>query len=72
MILEKSDEVRVANVMPPFLHLGGMMSAVGRAILHCHHQFPHGFFDAFEEIVTKCDSFIGGNVVYMRGEEERL
>jgi hypothetical protein len=49
-----------------------MMSAVGRAILHCHHQFPHGFFDAFEEIVTKCDSFIGGNVVYMRGEEERL
>jgi len=38
--------------------------------LHCHHQFPHGFFDAFEEIVTKCDSFIGGNVVYMKGEEE--
>ncbi|MCD6473977.1 MAG: hypothetical protein J7K47_03615 [Thermoplasmata archaeon] len=30
------------------------------------------FFDAFEEIVTKCDSFIGGNVVYMKGEEERL
>jgi len=57
-------DVRVATVAKPFLHLGGMMSIVGNTILHCHHEFPDGFFDGFEEIIIECDSFIGGNVIY--------
>ncbi|MCD6572690.1 MAG: amidinotransferase [Thermoplasmata archaeon] len=62
-------EVRIATVAKPFLHLGGMMSIVGNTILHCHHGFPDGFLDGFEEMTIECNSFIGGNVIYIQGKE---
>ncbi len=69
LLHELGYEVRIANVVHPFLHLGGMMSVVGDAILHCRHGFPDGFFDGFEEIIIECNSFIGGNVIYTGGKE---
>jgi len=62
-------EVRITTVAKPFLHLGGMMSIVGNTILHCHHGFPDGFLDGFEEITLECNSFMGGNVIYIQGKE---
>ena len=57
-------EVRVADVPPPSLHIGGMMSAVGpRHILACGGVFPPEFFAGFEVILIPQRDFISGNVI---------
>ncbi len=57
-------EVRVADVPPPSLHIGGMMSAVGpRHLLACEGVFPPEFFAGFEVIAIPQRDFISGNVI---------
>ncbi len=56
--------LRVADVPPPSLHIGGMMSFVGpRQVLACADVFPPGFFDGFEVIRVPKTDFISGNVI---------
>jgi dimethylargininase len=57
-------EVRLANMPPTRLHIGGAMSMVGpRRIVCCPDVFPSGFFDGFETIEISSDTFISGNVI---------
>lgn len=57
-------EVRVAEVPPQYLHIGGAMSMIGpHRILCCEHVFPRHFFEGFETVVVPADSFISANVI---------
>lgn len=59
-----SFEVRIAEVPPPRLHIGGMMSMIGpRRVLCCLELFPEGFFQGFDVISVSAESFISGNVI---------
>jgi dimethylargininase len=56
--------LRVTDVPPPSLHIGGMMSLVGpRQVLACRGVFPSGFFDDFEVVWVPKTNFISGNVI---------
>ncbi|MBN2620239.1 amidinotransferase [candidate division WOR-3 bacterium] len=57
-------DVKIVDVPPPRLHIGGMMSMVGpRRILCCEELFPDGFFSGYEIIRVPAMSFISGNVI---------
>jgi dimethylargininase len=61
-------DVRVAQVPPPSLHVGGMMSAVGpRHLLACEGAFPPEFFAGFEVTLIPQSDFISGNVIGLGG-----
>jgi len=56
--------LRVADVPPPSLHIGGMLSLVGpRQVLACAEVFPMGYFEGFEIIRVSRTDFISGNVI---------
>jgi dimethylargininase len=56
--------LRVADVPPPSLHIGGMMSLVDlRQVLACRGVFPPGFFDDFEVVWVPKTNFISGNAI---------
>ncbi len=57
-------EVRVVDVPPPSLHIGGMLSLVGpRQVLACAEIFPPTLFDGFEVIATPREDVVSGNVI---------
>ncbi len=57
-------EVRIADVPPPSLHIGGMMSVVAhRQVVAAAGIFPEGFFDGFDVLSVPCTDFISGNVI---------
>ncbi len=56
--------LRVADVPPPSLHIGGMLSLVGpRRVLACAGVFPPAFFAGFEVLTVPKTGFISGNVI---------
>ncbi len=56
--------LRIADVPPPSLHIGGMMSLIGpRQALACAEVFPPGYFEGFEVIWVSKTDFISGNVI---------
>lgn len=56
--------LRIADVPPPSLHIGGMMSLVGpRQLLACAGVFPPGYFDGFTVLRVPQTDFISGNVI---------
>jgi dimethylargininase len=64
LFIEQGREVRIVNVPPPRLHIGGMMSMVGpRRVLCCQKLFPDGFFNGFDIISVPAETFISGNVI---------
>ena len=73
ILLEKMDyKIRIANIPPPHLHLGGIMSLVGPHHILC----SKGFFDkkllrGFELIEVGDQTFISGNVICL-GEGELI
>jgi len=63
-------EIRIIDVPSPFLHLGGLMSIIGAdSILYCKGIFPESFLNGFNRIKIQCNSFIGGNVIYIKDKE---
>jgi dimethylargininase len=59
-------EVRVAEIDPRFMHIGGAMSLVGeRTVIACRGVFPTGFFRGFEviEIPGEGSGAAGANVI---------
>ncbi len=62
-------EVRVAEIEPRFMHIGGAMSLVGeRTVIACRDVFPTDFFRGFEviEIPGDRDGAAGANVICLR------
>jgi len=63
-------EVRVLQVPPWSLHLGGVMSVVGpRLVLACGRTFPDGFFEGFECINISEGKGASGNVITLSSGE---
>lgn len=63
-------EVRSITVPPPFLHLGGAMSLIGKdLILSCKVVFPEEFFSGFKNIEISDNTFVSGNVIYLGNNE---
>ncbi len=63
-------ETRVFEVPPPYLHLGGAMSIIGRdSVLCCKDVFPPDFFHGFNKIEINCNTFIGGNIICLGDNE---
>ena len=65
-------KIRTANILPPHLHLGGIMSLVGPQHILC----SKGFFDKkflkdFDLIEVDDRTFISGNVICL-GERELI
>ncbi len=59
-------EIRVAEVPPPYLHLGGMMTFLGqKRIIAVKKLFKSDFFDGFEILEVPSDNFISGNVIFL-------
>lgn len=59
-------EVRVAEIEPRFMHIGGAMSLVGeRTVIACRDVFPAGYFRGFEviEIPSERSGSAGANVI---------
>ena len=64
LFMQHDLKVRIADVPPPRLHIGGMMSMIGpRRVLCCEDLFPEGFFTGFDVISVPADTFISGNVI---------
>lgn len=56
--------VRVAEIASPRLHIGGAMSMIAPdRLLCCKAMFPDGFFQGFDVIEVRDDTFISGNVI---------
>ena len=63
-------EVRVHDVPPGSLHLGGIMSVVGPGLVLASGQsFPDGFFDGFERSQISEGKGASGNVITLGGGE---
>ncbi len=63
-------EVRITDVYPGHLHLGGAMSMLDtETVLHCKGEFPEGFFDGFREMAVECTDFVGANVISLGNGE---
>lgn len=63
-------EVRVVPVGDDFMHIGGIMSAIGpRRVLCCRELFPDGFFDGFDMVDIRYINPSSGNVICI-GENE--
>lgn len=57
-------EIRVAEIPPPHLHLGGLMSFVGpEHVFCCQGFFDRNFFKDFVRIEVDCEMFVSGNVI---------
>jgi dimethylargininase len=70
LLVEMGYEIRLAQIMPPRLHIGGTMSVVGpRRVLCCADLFTPGFFDGFEIIEVPGASFVSGNVICLGPDE---
>ncbi len=70
-ILKEMDyEVRVAPVGDEYMHIGGIMSAIGpQRLLCCRGLFPDGFFDGFDTVDISYLNPSSGNVICL-GENE--
>ena len=65
-------KVRTANILPPHLHLGGIMSLVEtRHILCSKGLFDKKFLSGFDLIEVDDQTFISGNVICL-GERELI
>ncbi len=65
-------KIRTANILPPHLHLGGIMSLVGsRHILCSKRLFDKKFLRGFDLIEVDDQTFISGNVICL-GERELI
>jgi len=63
-------EIRMANVPSLYLHLGGVMSVIGRGyILCCKGVFPEAFLNGFKVIEVHSQTFVSGNVITLGNEE---
>ena len=57
-------EVRIADVPPPFLHLGGAMTVVAPGlVLCCRDVFSEAFLRGFKRIEIAATGFVSGNVI---------
>lgn len=63
-------EVRVTPVDDRYMHIGGLMSALGpRRVLRCRGLFPEGFFDGFETVDIDWYAPSCANVICLRPDE---
>jgi len=70
-ILEQQGyEVRVAPVGDEYMHIGGLMSAIGqKRLLTCRGLFPEGFFAGFETVEIDWYGPSCANVICLRPDE---
>lgn len=70
-ILESMDyEVRIAPIGDDYMHIGGVMSAIGpQRVVCCRELFPEGYFDGFDTIEVSYHGPSSGNVICL-GEDE--
>ncbi len=68
ILVRRGHEVRIAPVPPPYLHLGGVMTAIGEGrVLAVTRDLPPGFLDGFDVVDVPSGSFVSGNVIPLGG-----